>query len=379
MAVKQEVDKKAAEYKPVALNQAVDTGYTQAYNDALNNKHVHKSFDLSNLSMQPVTDPDNKALRQFHQLRIFVKDFNNMRCHGELDKDKAATYMLTANLPESVQYTIGSNWSRPFSSFTSDLGNVLFQTIGRSTVGIDSGINRVNSLMFWNGSMPLEMNLKIPVIDDGYIYDQNATGIQTNFQEALEFLGSLILPSGTGALGFYTPPPSPLKAAITYNDDGKKHDLVSVSAEHAQITIALGGMLLLNDCVIKKVTVDYPKTKTMIRHSYRVLNPNERPGQSGSDYLLPLLAEISINIETVQAMTSQAYSNMLWLKDDKAAEFTAQIPDSVTKYVEETWNNIKDNPGAGIEKLTNDAEKAVENGAKSLFDKAKDTVTGWFS
>ena len=74
--------------------------------------------------------------------------------------------------------------------------------------------------------------------------------------------------------------------------------------------VQLGGIMLIDRCIITGVDVNYPNTKTLIKHNYR----SYLTGASEQTYLAPLLAEVTIHVETIEAMTAHTYSNMLWLK-----------------------------------------------------------------
>ena len=98
-------------------------------------------------------------------------------------------------------------------------------------------------------------------------------------------------------------------------------------------------MLLVDNCIIEGINVSYPNTKTMIRHYYD--KSMGQIGRSGTDYLVPLLATLTINITTVEAMTADYYSNMLWLKNNTMGKGSANFPE------------IIDNLNEGIKKSDN--------------------------
>ena len=81
-------------------------------------------------------------------------------------------------------------------------------------------------------------------------------------------------------------------------------------ANHARIMIQLGGMLLIDNCVITQMDVKYKNTKSQIRHSYTAKQNN---GKRFS-YLTPQLAEVTLSITTLEALTTQTYSKMLWCR-----------------------------------------------------------------
>lgn len=310
---------------PRNAEEVVSTEGTALYEQWSKSATNHKALDFSNIGM-PLTAPgganagDEKHLRQFHQTRIFIENYGEMRHHTE-QKQMSSTYLISANLPESFSYGIGSKWSAPLSDFGGSTFNMLMQ-LGGSVVrqlpieGLDgvkdaSGIHRAAHLLIWGGSEPLEFSLTIPVIDDNY-GTKTVNDISTNLVEALEFLGCLCLPGGTNAAGFYTPPPSPLNVNIGITDG---FDL-NMNSNFARIMVQIGGILLVDRCILKKVSVEYPNTKTLIKHTYP---QGIRPGETGTSYLTPLLAKVTITFSTIEAMTSDLYSRMLWLKPQEGA------------------------------------------------------------
>lgn len=278
-----------------------DIGLTSTYSSVARNTAIYKSFDLSNVN---IDGSKNKALRQFHQTRLYIQDFEHMYSHG--NPIKAKTFLLSANLPDTIGYKISSSWESPFGNAGNNALTNLLMQMGSgflnkfdATKGVSdhikSGINRATTFKIWGGTDPLELVLKIPVVDDRT--QQSSTAI--NFTEALEFLGCLVLPQKSGKLGFYQPPPSPMNLSIQYTSDKS----LTISPTHARILLQLGGILIVDKCVIKSVDVNYPNTKTMVRQ------------QTGSSYYLsPLLAELTITISTIEAMTAGTFGKMLWLQ-----------------------------------------------------------------
>lgn len=311
--------------------------YVAAFSQITKSTSIHKSLDLSNVGVIPENQADktNKHLRQFHQTRIYVQNFAGMYHHTK-DWSNKTTYLISANLPESLSYSIGSKWSAPLSSFGSNsLFNALMQVVG-SKFGIASGINRATTLKIWDGVDPLSLSLKIPVLDDGYEQEQNQTGYRTNLAEALEFLGCLCLPKEDLQFGFYVPPPSPLDISIKYGKD--KTDAINFHSTKARIMIQLGGILLLDNCIIEGIDVEYPNTKTLIRHHYaNGINPGGT--STGTDYLTPLLAFVTIKISTVEAITSETFSKMLWLKAHSMGKGQADVY-TVASKTASTMGNI---------------------------------------
>ena len=338
----------------VSVGNKFDTIYANLTDNPKQGIHYHKSLDFSNVGMPTMNSKagtnGTKYLRQFHQTRLYIMDYGGILNHTEEEAKTSGTYLISANLPEQFSYQVGSDWSQPFGNFTSDKVNALIQLGGHQLLndisGTDFGENfqstnaRISTIMAWNGSKPLSLSLRIPVIDDGHPNDSTTgVGLRTNLVEALEFLGSLCLPKqNKSLLGFYQPPPSPYDFNYTYTNDKGAEQNRTYSGNHARIMLQLGGMLLVDNVIVKGIKVDYPNTKTMIRHWYK---DSINPGASGSSYLTPLLANVTIDITTSEALTAQTYSKMLWLKtqedqgsfstsDAQAAEIAGKGMDFIT-------------------------------------------------
>lgn len=317
------------------------------YNNALNKKATEatwfKSFDFSNTAIYAKNDydkassliksEDNAFFRRFHQMTIYVQK-PHVYSHGSFKTDHKYL-VITSNLPESFSYSFGGDWVTPFN-FGNPTMNAIMQVFGKEA-GFASGVSRATTLRIWNGSKPLSLNLTIPVIDDGYESEKdNGSGTGTNLVEALEMLGSLALPRYIGSTGAtYVPPPSPIGINIKYKNkdkvkatgangeaiDWETENTGWSSSNPSRIMLQLGGMLLIDHCIIENVDVKYPNTKAMIRHDYTANEENF--GNTGGFYLHPLLAEVTLRISTAEALTANNYSKMLWAKED--AQYAGKV------------------------------------------------------
>jgi len=305
--------------------------------------NMHKSLDFSNVGIPEGTyggaiTGSEKHLRQYHQTRIFVNGFGGMLTHGA--GTGATTHLISANLPQNITYTLSSKWDAPLAGFGNAKMNALMQVLSGSGVGkalgaqgkLDSGIHRATTMKIWGGTEPLSLSLRIPVIDDHYNTNGSEGGISTNLSEALEFLSCLCLPSYSGDLGFYVPPPSPLN--FTLKAFGKK--LTLNMSRYGRIMVQLGGVLLIDNCIINKISVTYPKTETLIKHKYM----SNLTGASNQTYLAPLLAEVTIDITTIEGMTAGTYSKMLWLKQQPNMGSTMLDADPLINGVKNIGNSV---------------------------------------
>ena len=292
-----------------ALIDEMDNFYISHRNDTTH----FKSFDFSDVSVYGTgnkEDAQDEAFRHFHQMRLYIQS-GNTRHHTNNFADST---MIICNLPEKIAYSLNSKWEAPLD-FGDATTNLLLQMGGSLVDGknLPSGTLRVSSLKIWTKTDPLTLQLTIPVLDDSH----NSSG--TNLVEALEILGSLCLPRYESSLGFFTPPPNPLNYSIKYTqfwDKTNPEVPFSFKNNYARIVLQLGGVLLVDHCVIEKVEINYPNTKAQIMHDYsNTAASDEHWGRTKNKFLHPLLAEIRLTISTVEGLTSEAYSRMLWARD----------------------------------------------------------------
>ena len=77
-----------------------------------------------------------------------------------------------------------------------------------------------------------------------------------------------------------------------------------------------------NDNLIEKVSVNYPNTKTLIKHTYRT---SDNLGTGGIEYLTPLLAKVTLEISTIEAMTASTYQAVSGAGREGIEELEGQI------------------------------------------------------
>ena len=279
----------------------------------------HKAFDFSDIGLEGGSQNEGRInpynFRKFHQTSIYVYN-PNVEKFGEGFENAYSTAMITSNLPESFSYSLNSQWENPlnFGSGLFNLGAQLFANTSENTK-IPSGVSRATSFKIWKGTEPMKVVIDIPVIDDNYNLSK------TNLNEALEVLGSLVLPRyRDSSWGFYDPPPSPLQLRYTFENNPTEDDWKNINnSQNARIIVQLGGILLLDHCVIERVDVTYPNTKAQIRHTYRTVNKKDiNYGNTNKDFLQPLLANVKITVSTIEALTYDNYYKMIWGKDQSS-------------------------------------------------------------
>lgn len=311
------------------LLKGIDQFHKDSHKNLTIKASEFKALDFSDVSIYGTESGSDKnkedeKFRHFHQMRLFIKAGNYIR-HRSL---KTNQIMIASNLPEKIAYSLNSKWEAPLD-FGDATSNLLIQMGAQAlpdAVSIPSGSLRISSLKIWTKTEPLSLELTIPVLDDSH----SKSG--TNLVEALEILGSLCLPRyGTDTGGFFIPPPSPSSYSIKYTKFWKEKNEPAQfdfnNSNYARIVLQLGGILLIDHCVIESVSVNYPNTKAQIMHDYSIAGETFG-SETKHKYLHPLLAEVKLKISTVEGLTADAYSRMLWARDQTGygdGHFTTDI------------------------------------------------------
>ena len=114
-----------------------------------------------------------------------------------------------------------------------------------------------------------------------------------------------------------------------------------------------------DNVIVEGISVDYPNTKAMIRHWYK--EPTTNAGASGSSYLTPLLATVTIDITTSEALTAQTYSKMLWLKTQTDQGSFGTSTAEAKKFAKDTAAAAKGIFNKGINLISNLANGSTVN------------------
>lgn len=273
----------------------------------------------------------DSPLKQFH-CATFV--FRNI-------SDATQGAILTTALPNKIKYSFGGRWQSQFSALGAEnfVGTLVSSlTSGQYNAGFD-----ISTATTWANTEPMTILLQIPVFDDV----GSNTGV--NYQDAIELLAEAALPDTTGA-GAYTkiPGPTAWQQIITRESDpkGKEKDanmatraleyvgnqVVSTGSFIAgfseeteanpwqRITLQLGGVLLMDWCIIKKVSVEFPNTKHQVLHDWSAVETNGR-----KMHLQPITAIIEVEISTVQGLTLDKFRRMIRLQEPgKRKDITKQ-------------------------------------------------------
>lgn len=265
----------------------------------------------------------NSNLKQYHALTFYLRSTNT----GE-------GAIVASMLPESFTYSIGGKYGNPVNFGKSELVSAFFQEMSNGNLSLKFG---VNTAQVWENTQPMDIVFRIPVFDD------SGTKTHVNYQEAIDLLSEAILPS-IGADGQYESTPGPsIITALEWNATNGKHTrassfmraLQSRGAKKIQanlggeqkhwdrISVQVGGMLLLDWCIIKNLKVTFPNTKAMVLHNYRTKGGTSmHDGYNYYAHLQPLQAELEVTVSTVMGITRLTFKDMLYLTESHKDEQT---------------------------------------------------------
>ena len=289
---------------------------------ALNRKNGHTWYCLDLLGKYH----RESNLKQFHALTFYFRDTNS----GE-------GAIIASMLPESFTYSIGGKYGAPVKLGQSELVSAFFKEMTNGNLSLQFG---VSTAQIWNNTENMDIVFRIPVFDD------SGTGSHINYQEAIDLFGEAILPE-IGQDGQYESIPGPsIITALEYRASHGLHtrgssffkDLQSGASEVSdyivggkqkhwdRISVQVGGMLLLDWCVIKNLKVTFPNTKAMVLHDY---TNKDRTNSLHSDYnyyahLQPLQAELEVTVSTVMGITRMTFKDMLYLTESIKDEETQE-------------------------------------------------------
>ena len=284
-------------------------------NSAEGEKGKFRSLDFSNVGIK-------NDMRRWHQTIIYIQDVDTLTYNG--DSVSTKNYVITANLPESFNYTIGSEYESPIQ-FGSSVGNLAAQAV---TEGAGSGVLKAGTIKIWKGSKPMSFTLDIPVLDDGWSA-ANQNGKATDLMESLEILSCLCLPRYAEKQGEYSelaeflsafsyqPPPNPIAATISYKDDDGNSQTLKVAGGTGKIMCQVGGMLLVDNCILESIDVSYPNTKAMLKHTYSQSTEIASGIAGNVEYLTPIIANLKLKFFVPVALSAEDYRNMIWLHRQK--------------------------------------------------------------
>lgn len=275
-------------------------------------------------------------VKQFHALTFY---FRNSR-----DPNKGA--IITSTLPESFTYSIGGVYSNPIALGGGEFANAVVSAFTANTKGLSFN---VDTSLIWQSPKRMDIVFKIPVFDD------SGSGTNINYQEAIELFSEAILPN-VGPDGLYNSIPGPnIIKALTYRATKESGGVstyasqtVNDAVENSQwkkdkngkrtnektklaqlinsedqlwdrICVQVGGLLLLDWCIIKDLKVTFPNTKAQVLHDFRYRNSKHKASNTSLEngtrfkaHLQPIQAELEVTVSTVMGMTRATFRDMLY-------------------------------------------------------------------
>ena len=299
-------------YNGISGRTLTGPNWTRGENNNKINEAQYYDLDLCNKYHT------SSRLKQFQMVTFY---FQNSKKYGKttLNGINSTPVFVRCQLPDKFTYSIGGEWGSPLKLSSNGIFNALMSEAGLSTsFGMDA-------LKLWTNPKPLAIKLSIPIFDDV------ETNSNTNFQEALAVFSRAVLPemSADSTIFMSTPGPSFSTILTSRQDINKKGEAVMTATrapnDKAQqynnglrkwsdykgkdldrITVQIGGILLIDWAIITDIAVTYPNTKHQILHDWTQVKTSNRKVE-----LLPQIAQLDIQIETVAGLTRTAFQNML--------------------------------------------------------------------
>lgn len=298
------------------------------YSKIRQNLNAYKITNKKDVRCLDLTDSDmsNSPLKRFHQVVICGNSVEPLSQGADENLiggyKNTEDYVITAQLPNSFRYSIGSNWSEPFKSvldFSSANG-----LTSAATYGQNSALFGLATMSVWESPTPLQIQLTLSCLDD------IATGSNQNTLEAIDLFSRWSLPYEVNKWGMYAGLPGPAVPPISlkYNKYDENGKLVEKNGESADLTVGnkkdstrlsvlVGGMLFMDYCILKQVEVSYPNTKAQYLHDYHVATFTRGAEEADAGIrLLPVRCDITLTFQTIMGLTQTNFRNMLALRNN---------------------------------------------------------------
>lgn len=263
----------------------------------------------------------DSKLKQFHALTFYFRNTKNK-----------VGRIITSMLPESFTYSIGGNYGNPVTLMGEQLINAVAQEFSNGNVSTSFCID---TSQVWQSPKRMDIVFRIPVLDD------SATGSNVNYQEAIDLFGEAILPE-IARNGTYESTPGPgiinsleyrarhgkavggdslitrkLKEKKDKVKDTIKSKIGGEEKKWDRVSVQVGGLLLLDWCVIKDLKVTFPNTKAMVLHNF--IGTTKDTDYQYRAHLEPIQAELEVTVSTVMGMTRATFKDMLYQQESVKA------------------------------------------------------------
>ena len=132
--------------------------------------------------------------------------------------------------------------------------------------------------------------------------------------------------------GSKTKAASTFSYAVSHTEASAVKHLYGRSSLWDRICVQVGGLLLLDWCIIKDLKVTFPNTKAQVLHDFRQRNANTKKASNTSlengtrfkAHLQPIQAELEVTVSTVMGMTRATFRDMLY--QNESIEGKADAP-----------------------------------------------------
>jgi len=352
------------------------------YSKIKQNLNAYKITNKKDVRCLDLTDSDmsNSPLKRFHQVVICGNSVEPLSQGADENLiggyKNTEDYVITAQLPNSFRYSIGSNWSEPFKSvldFSSANG-----LTSAATYGQNSALFGLATMSVWESPTPLQIQLTLQCLDD------IGTGTNQNTLEAIDIFSRWALPYEVNKWGMYAGLPGPAvpPISIKYNKYDDNNQLVKDAngnkvTDNADLTIGnkkdttrlsvlVGGMLFMDYCILKQVEVSYPNTKAQYLHDYHIATfTRDQSTTDAGIRLLPIRCDITLTFQTIMGLTQTNFRNMLALRDNSSMAGMGNIGlDKLQDLI--GGNSLGDRVNSNVSAMIDDAKGLV-----GKFDKWK--------
>lgn len=313
-----------------------------------------------------LTDQDmsDSPLKRFHQ--VIICGNSTEPISGDTKDNliggynNTQDYVITAQLPDSFSYRIGGSWSTPLKSITETFGQYN-GLVSAATGGQNSTAFGLATYSVWEAPEPLGVKLTLQCIDD------IASGTQQNTLEAIDLISRWTLPYQVNKWGMYSGIPGPgiPPISIKYNSPANKgaedtlKAQVSNQKDKTRLSVLIGGMLFMDNCILKHVDIEYPNTKAQYLHDYHVATFTQNSSTSDAGIrLLPIRCNITLEFETIIGLTQTNFRNMLALRENHNLDYLSEI--DMKPIQEMLGETVGGAVGSGLD-LINSGVKSISN------------------
>lgn len=314
----------------------------------LNKYLIRESKTGKKVRCLDLTDQDmsDSPLKRFHQVVICGNSTEPISTDTQDNLiggyQNTQDYVITAQLPDSFEYRIGGSWGTPLKSITESFGQYN-GLVSAATGGQNSTAFGLATYSVWEAPEPLGVKLTLKCIDD------IGSDTQQNTLEAIDLMSRWTLPYQVNKWGMYSGVPGPgiPPIALKYNspaNEGKQTTWnlqIANQKDKTRLSVLIGGMLFMDNCILKHISVNYPNTKAQYLHDYHTATFTSGSTADAGIRLLPIRCDITLEFETIIGLTQTNFRNMLALRENHNLDYLSEMDlTAIQEMFGETGGNI---------------------------------------